>query len=222
MEDRPRCSKCNSLTRPHAKFCGKCGEAVGVSCPECDVVNRVDDFYCYDCGSRLYPPPWELDRSGEGDKGDSSSARTAATVTAPAAYVGPLLCQRCRTANEPGSAYCYQCGLPLEEMTAYETSTSALPQAVLRASDFYHSSRARANWTIGLIILVCLVHVWYIFELNAQLNLVTDIEDGRAVGADTLAESEEDILGVATILFIFYLASAIVFLMWLYRVSRNL
>ena len=174
IQDSSNCARCGSQIRPQAKFCGKCGEAAEISCPECEVINPVGDRYCYDCGSQLRPSPWVLDP----DYPDTQTGSSGPAPPPRPAAVGPVSCQRCHTANEPGAAYCYQCGLPLDEEAEPHLTTPPLDDATV--SD-YVSSRTRANWTIGLIGGVCLALLLHMAILNWQLDLVTDGGSTRAM-----------------------------------------
>ena len=210
IQDSSNCARCGSQIRPQAKFCGKCGEAAGISCPECEVINPVGDRYCYDCGSQLRPPPWVLDP----DYPDTQTGSSGPAPPPRPAAVGPVSCQRCHTANEPGAAYCYQCGLPLDEEAEPRLTTPPLDDATV--SD-YVSSRTRANWTIGLTAGVCLALLLHIAILNWQLDLVTDGGSARAMLV--AIEGVELAVGLQLLL---WGASIIAFLMWEHRVSKNL
>lgn len=51
-----RCHKCNALIEAEAKFCGRCGQAVGKTkaCPQCRELNDPDARFCDNCGYK-YP-----------------------------------------------------------------------------------------------------------------------------------------------------------------------
>lgn len=53
-----KCSKCGANISPGARFCGNCGEPVGVKkkaaiCPHCKTENLPDSVYCNHCGDKL-------------------------------------------------------------------------------------------------------------------------------------------------------------------------
>ena len=208
--NQSRCSKCNSLILSHAKFCGYCGEPAGVRCPECDVLNPTDGRYCYDCGQRLHPPPWELGRV----RPNYAQRDHTPTPALPPSTAGVVTCQRCNTTNEPGATFCYQCGLPIDTESGFETT----PLTQARDAQSYRSSRMRANWAIALAAAVCLVSMLYMWVLDKQLDAVT-VQGGNHSAA---LEAEEDVAVVATLFLFAYVASAVAFLMWVHRVSRNL
>lgn len=208
--NQSRCSKCNSPILPHAKFCGFCGEPAGIPCPECDVLNPSDGRYCYDCGQRLRPPPWELDR----DSPSYAPRDHASTPPSSPPVASAVTCQRCNTTNEPGATFCYQCGLPLDE----ESRPAVAPLDPARVITIYRSPRTRANWTIALVAAVCLVSLLHLLVLERLLDVVTAPGSSRAA----ILEVEEDVGAVAGILLFCYIASAVAYLMWQHRVSSNL
>ena len=217
MNDPSQCLKCGRSLRPRTSFCGSCGEQVGVHCPSCDAINPTEDSYCYNCGSRLHPPPWEL--LGEAEDPGPVATPVKQETSGPSGFGS---CERCRSINEPGAIYCYQCGLPLDGEPVQATG----PPAHGRSSSSYHSPRARANWTIGLLVFVCLLAGIQFLVVNSQFDGVTDLEAtvaaGRFVSNARLAELRGDIYAVYGLVWIFYYVAAVPFLMWMYRASRNL
>ena len=201
------------VTASGRKLLWVCGEQVGVPCPSCDIINPVDARYCYDCGERLYPPPWEL----ESDVGSTVSAPVRSTERRSGSQ---LTCQRCHATNEPGAVYCYECGLPLAEEPAH--ASEAAPPPIARSASSYRSSRTRARWTIGLVLVVCFVSMGYMARLNTSLDLLNRQDDGQTVSRAALREATGDVGTAADLLLFTYVASAIAFLVWQYRVSRNL
>ena len=202
------CIKCSKLILSHAKFCGYCGEPAGIPCPQCSILNPSDGRYCYDCGQRLHPPPWELDRDRP------TYAPRAPVVTPSPPLVSAAVCQRCSTTNEPGATYCYQCRFPLDEEPEPEVTSFDSDGATTA----YISSHTRANWTIALVAVVCLVSALYLWVLDRQLAAVTDSSNDQGAILDVT----EDVAGVATLFLVAYVASAVAFLMWQFRVSGNL
>lgn len=182
-------------------------------CPSCDVINPASDSYCFDCGDRLHPPPWELeaDRRTSAPTPILESERTSGIQ---------VTCQRCRATNEPGAIYCYECGLPLEDEPAY--SALQPPSVPVAANQAYRSSRTRARWTIGLILGVCFVSIGYMVALSRSYELLFNLNDGQFVSRAALVDAADEIGGAAAAYLVVYVASAIAFLMWQHRVSTNL
>ncbi len=68
------------------------------------------------------------------------------------------------------------------------------------------------------MVAVCLVSVLYLWVLDRQLDSLTDPINSQVA----ILEIEEDVTGVATLLLFVYVAAAVAFLMWQFRVSGNL
>ena len=49
-----RCSNCQTLNPPNAKFCLECGNRLG-SCPNCGTINPPGARFCIECGNALAP-----------------------------------------------------------------------------------------------------------------------------------------------------------------------
>jgi class 3 adenylate cyclase/predicted ATPase len=47
------CPSCGIENRPDAKFCVKCGTALGFACPACGSPHQPGDLFCAECGSAL-------------------------------------------------------------------------------------------------------------------------------------------------------------------------
>ena len=109
--------------------------------------------------------------------------------------------------------YCYQCRFPLDEELEHDV-TSLDSNGSTTA---YISPRTRANWTIALVAAVCLVSVLYLLVLDRELDAVTDTRNSQGA----ILEVAEDVAGVATLFLFVYVASAVAFLMWQFRVSGN-
>ena len=65
---------------------------------------------------------------------------------------------------------------------------------------------------------VCLVSVLYLLVLDRELDAVTDTRNSQGA----ILEVAEDVAGVATLFLFVYVASAVAFLMWQFRVSGNI
>ena len=69
-----------------------------------------------------------------------------------------------------------------------------------------------------MVAAVCLVSVLYLLVLDRELDAVTDPRNSQG----TILEVTEDVAGVAILFLIVYVASAVAFLMWQFRVSGNI
>lgn len=155
---------------------------------------------------------------GEFGSGSSSGSRVGRGEVVPQGGAG-VGCPRCNTVNEPGSVYCYSCGLPLED-DLLDTRRGYGGQIVSVGA--YKSLGGRAGWTIGLLVATCLGYALTILADFNLLALVSEIDAGRFV---SVTELEDALLfsniseGLGAIAFI---ASVVLFLMWMYRASKNL
>ena len=103
-----RCPNCQVDVIIGAAFCNHCGVRIPKLCNNCYTSNPAESKFCCSCGGSLSsasePPAPEP---------------PASSVTAPRGQDMPqdgiTTCPRCRKVNEPGSTYCFSCGLPLEQ-----------------------------------------------------------------------------------------------------------
>ena len=110
-----RCTYCWREAVEDAAFCNHCGTQLQSICAGCDTLNPLDSNYCSRCGSSL-SPGLQVAASASREPQRSSPMHSTA-------------CPRCRKVNEPGSAYCYSCGLPLDDTdNASQPSTMQQPR----------------------------------------------------------------------------------------------
>lgn len=98
-----RCPNCQRESAGNAVFCNHCGTQLQKICVNCDSFNPLDSNFCSRCGSSLSP----------GLQESETPAYQEAQASSPASSTA---CPRCHKVNEPGSAYCYSCGLPLDDI----------------------------------------------------------------------------------------------------------
>ena len=199
-----KCKKCDRNIVEQAKFCSYCGERAAVACSSCGVLNPTDGLFCHDCG-----------RSLAGEEVPPEPAPSEPRQPRPAGFG----CPRCHVANEPGSTYCYQCGLPLE---GEQQLVSGPTDAHLPYTRPYESARIRANWTTGLLIATCITYGIHMLATFNVLRLVSDIEAGRYASSVELDAALVAVDGMSILLLLAFVSTAVVFLMWNHRVSRNL
>ncbi len=102
--------------------------------------------------------------------------------------------------------------------TAVPTLGYALPGSI----EPYASARGRANWAVGILTAWIVVSLLSLLSGYWQLGLLHRIEAGdeimqEEVSANDLREAAVSWVGVAL-----YIASVVVFLMWLHRARKNL
>ena len=47
------CPKCSFQNQEGIKFCGKCGERLGITCPKCNFTNSSQFKFCGKCGYKI-------------------------------------------------------------------------------------------------------------------------------------------------------------------------
>ena len=99
-----QCQRCQRQSISDATDCSYCGEQLGEVCRVCGSTSALGSNFCHSCGSSF------------------------GAATAPRLFrVGPqgprpdaqMRCPRCNALNEPGSLYCFECGLPFEGVRTY-------------------------------------------------------------------------------------------------------
>ena len=98
-----RCPKCEREAAGNAVFCNHCGTQLQKVCVNCDSFNPLDSNFCSRCGLSLVT-------------GFEDSETPVQQEVLPGSPAPSIACPRCRKINEPGSAYCYSCGLPLDDI----------------------------------------------------------------------------------------------------------
>ena len=210
------CLKCDREVVEQAKFCSYCGEQIALECPSCKALNPPDGLFCHDCGGSLTSSKTEPPEPAPSVPRQPNSAPSAPSSP----RLGGLHCPRCGTTNEPGSVYCYQCGLPLEEETrsSYGPATDPQPMRVR----LYQSPQTRANWTVALLIVTCVVYGLHMLVTFGVLDMVSRQEAGQFVSQVELDDIVQGLDGMTILLFFVYIPTVVSFLMWLHRASRNL
>ncbi len=103
-----QCPNCQIDVVAGAVFCNHCGVQIQKLCNTCYTSNPAESRFCRSCGGSLSSEPES-----------PTPAPPALSVTAPRGQDMPqdtiTTCPRCRKVNEPGSMYCFSCGLPLEK-----------------------------------------------------------------------------------------------------------
>ena len=53
-----KCSRCQHDNPEGQRFCGDCGERLGLLCPSCGATSGPEQRFCTDCGASLGPSPF--------------------------------------------------------------------------------------------------------------------------------------------------------------------
>ena len=101
-----QCPNCQIDVVAGALFCNHCGIRIQKLCNNCYTSNPAESRYCRSCGGSL---------SSESEP-PTPQPSVSSTVTPRGQSMGQegiTTCPRCSKVNEPRSAYCFSCGLPL-------------------------------------------------------------------------------------------------------------
>ncbi|MEX0763143.1 MAG: RDD family protein [Dehalococcoidia bacterium] len=98
-----QCPTCGNEAVEGARFCNRCGTELGLRCQECGTTLPEDSQYCHNCGA-------EVSRSmSEGSDGAETYRQAD-----PGADV--VECPRCGRINSVEDSFCFNCGLPFDEV----------------------------------------------------------------------------------------------------------
>ena len=109
-----RCSNCQIYVVAGALFCNHCGIRIQKLCNNCYSSNPAESRFCRSCGGSLSSAPEP--------PAPEPSAASAAFPGQGLAQDSITTCPRCSKVNEPGSAYCFSCGLPLVKDSPAQTN----------------------------------------------------------------------------------------------------
>ena len=102
-----QCPNCQIDVVAGVVFCNHCGVRIQKLCNNCYSSNSAESRFCRSCGGSLSSQP----------EPPTPQPSVSSTVTPRGQSMGQegiTTCPRCSKVNEPGSAYCFSCGLPLE------------------------------------------------------------------------------------------------------------
>ncbi len=199
------CFNCAREVDGQWKFCRFCGQRMAVDCFVCGARCPVDSLFCHECGVRMS----ESHVSSDPTRGQPHYGRPTG-----------LLCSRCRTANEPGSAYCYSCGLPLDDRTLSHQGPA--PYAVPVSGRVYLSLRVRSNWTVGLLVAICIASALSIFTAIDLMQIERQAEAGQYTLYDAPGYAASRLENMGMLVFLMQFPTALAVLMWVHRASNNL
>lgn len=215
------CPKCDRELVQYARFCGYCGERLVITCPQCEVLNPPDGRFCYNCGGSLT----QAERGAKSPELASGGAEQRQAVSAQ--------CTRCETVNEPAAKYCYKCGLPLEEgqpqmvRQSRDAPVPSIPAAPEPGEQTYplppyRPLGRRAGWTIGLLVTQCIgLGLLMLFEL-ALFGVTQEYEAGELRDVTRLTDGRTGWNVALALLFLAFIPTVVLFLMWMDRASQNL
>ncbi len=220
------CPKCGRDVDAQWKFCNYCGESIALACPSCAAINPADALFCHDCGAKFTADaapmsPWRALNAERQAPARQPITPPSPTFPPPPVHPSPsLACPRCRTTNEPGSAYCYRCGLPLDEEPAAAHAPAPYAQPV--GGPPYQSLRTRANWTVGLLITICIIFGLSMLAVLNVFDKAWQAEIGGVTSAIDLEEAFDYFYVLSALFFLAWIGTATAFLMWVFRASGNL
>jgi uncharacterized RDD family membrane protein YckC len=124
------CPRCAHENTADTNFCGNCGLPIDGLCPTCATQNANSTHFCGNCGFDFAIPaasePTDAPWSPPGPTYDLRSQHTPIGTGAPVQGSTPpqfrpssIDCPRCHHTNEPGAAFCFNCGLPFDGATGF-------------------------------------------------------------------------------------------------------
>lgn len=109
-----QCPNCQIDVVAGVVFCNHCGIRIQKLCNNCYSSNPAESRFCRSCGGSLSSAPEP--------PAPEPSAASAAFPGQGLAQDSITTCPRCSKVNEPGSAYCFSCGLPLGKDSPAQTN----------------------------------------------------------------------------------------------------
>ena len=124
------CPQCAHENTADTKYCGNCGLHIDGLCPTCGIQNAHSTHFCGNCGfdfaTPAAPEPTDAPWSPPGPTHDLRSQQAPTGTGAPVQSSTPpqfrpssIDCPRCHHTNEPGAAFCFNCGLPFDGATGF-------------------------------------------------------------------------------------------------------
>lgn len=184
------CPRCGAPLAVGAAFCGRCGSPVaGAGAPAPDPGPEVTRIATSGDGEPGFTPP-RVATSGDiqppvsaaslgasrasdaatppGAERDLRYAAAAASAVPQVPSLAGPVCPRCKGQNEPGSRFCYRCGLPLSAEAEREAKAGAaeLPLSVAIDESRYGGFWARLlAWFIDAVIVLAIqfIPIAYLF-----------------------------------------------------------
>ena len=162
------CTNCYREAVEGAVFCNHCGTHLQEICDNCATLNPLDSRFCSRCGLSL----------SSGLQGAESPIYHQPPISSP---VQSASCPRCQKVNEPGSAYCYSCGFPLDEVeiSAQPTvtqSASSSAEIPIETPQIRQDADVpnHLGWAILATIFCCLpagiVSIIYAAQVNGKVK----------------------------------------------------
>lgn len=133
------CLRCGNRNNSLVSHCYYCGDRLERSCSHCGHANPPEvKFYCEKCEQPLVvatgePAPdsaateetlTESTSTIETPPGQATTNETTPESSLTPPKPGVQICPRCQHSNEPGFTYCYNCGLPLDHVRAFGTTSA--------------------------------------------------------------------------------------------------
>lgn len=123
------CPQCGRPTDKEHIYCIQCGAKLQTLCPNCATPNLPESSFCQRCGTAIIAgsrPSGAAEEVGRPASSQSEQswhryeAPPPPSHEEPSSYgyqerTAPLVCPRCNNVNESESAFCFSCGLPIDE-----------------------------------------------------------------------------------------------------------
>lgn len=158
------CPRCAHENTADTSFCANCGLRIDGLCPNCGVQNEHSTHFCVKCGHDFTATAVPRPAAAAGDLRGVPSAPAGPLPPQPTFPSRSAECPRCRRINEPGAAFCFNCGLPFDHAAGFQ-------EGVYRDSDIpaYVGAKPGGFWIrlvaeiIDEIVVTALTSVLLLF-----------------------------------------------------------
>jgi len=135
-------------------------------------------------------------------------------------------CPQCGVRNEPASASCVRCGAALSPAAASQVSSRAPVSAAQPAGRVFRDPKRLTQWVQWLLIGAAVTALVSGASEFVQFQLLTRMRDGGfASEADMMSAANANDMrqgAIGIIMLLVYIATVVVFSMWIYRANSNL
>jgi len=118
------CPRCAHENTADTRFCGNCGLQVDGLCPVCGTENPHSSRACSRCAhdftSSLAQAPRQVSTGDLRGVPGASLPPSEPVGAPPPPPASGVACPRCQRVNEPGAAFCYNCGLPFDRASGFQ------------------------------------------------------------------------------------------------------
>ncbi|MDA0799476.1 MAG: RDD family protein [Chloroflexi bacterium] len=184
------CPRCAHENTADAHYCGNCGLSINGLCPTCGTQNASSTHFCGNCGFDFATAAPQEPSTAPASTDDLRSQHAPVGTGAPVQgsvppQFGPASvdCPRCHHANEPGAAFCFNCGLPFDGATGFRQGN------IVGSIPAYVGARP-AGFLIRLVAFI-IDNIVTAAAVSILIAIFTEVSPGDYIqGADSSDGSE--------------------------------